>query len=163
MHAGTDALVLSVLRDPVPKTQSGSGSGTLCIGNDDPTAKRQLDLFEHQGISPRRVLPWNAYPWYVNRAPNAGELNAGAEVLRRLLDLTPQCRVLLLQGTLAVDAWRRMLKQSPTLAQDRGIEAVESIHPRRQALWTPDLAERQARLDKQQSAYARVAAIIDVG
>ncbi|MHA3019653.1 uracil-DNA glycosylase [Mycobacterium sp. BMJ-28] len=111
MHAGIDALVMSVLRDPGPKTQTASGSGFLCIENDDPTAERQLDLFEQHAISPRQVLPWNAYPWYINRAPNAGELNAGAEVLRRLLDLTPLCRVVLLQGTHAVDVWRRVLKQ----------------------------------------------------
>ncbi|MGU3500891.1 uracil-DNA glycosylase [Mycobacterium sp. C31M] len=163
MHGGTDALVLSVLRDPGPKTQLGSGSGFLCIENDDPTAERQLDLFEQHGISPRQVLPWNAYPWYINSAPNAGQLNDGATVLRRLLDLTPQCRVVLLQGTHAADVWRRVLKQSPTLAQERNLESVESIHPGRQALWTPDPAERQARLDKQMDAYARVAAIVNLG
>lgn len=160
MHGGIDALVLSILRDPGPKTQVGSGSGFLCIENDDPTAERQLQLFEQHGISPREVLPWNAYPWYVNRAPKAAELNAGADVLRRLLDLVPDCRVVLLQGTHAVDVWRRALKLSPTLSQDRSIEAVESIHPGRQALWTPDPGERQARVDKQTAAYARVAAII---
>ncbi|WP_217349434.1 uracil-DNA glycosylase [Mycobacteroides abscessus] len=161
MHAGIDALVVSVLRDPGPKTQEDTGSGFLCIENDDPTAERQLELFEQHSISVRQVLPWNAYPWYINRAPNAAELKAGAEVLYRLLNLAPDCRVILLQGTHAVDAWRRLLKQHPTFAQQRGIEAVESIHPGRQALWTADPAERQARLDKQQAAYQRVATIIN--
>ncbi|WP_421874631.1 uracil-DNA glycosylase [Mycolicibacterium wolinskyi] len=160
MHGGIDAQVLSVLRDPGPKTQLGSGSGFLCIENDDPTAERQLQLFEQHGISPRKVLPWNAYPWYVNRAPKAGELNAGAAVLLQLLDLVPTCCVVLLQGTHAVDVWHRMLKLSPTLPQERGIEAVESIHPGRQALWTPNPTERQARINKQTAAYARVAAMI---
>lgn len=160
IHGGTDALVLSILRDPGPKTQVGCGSGFLCIENDDPTAERQLELFERHGISPREVLPWNAYPWYINRAPNASELNAGAGVLRKLIDLLPQCRVVLLQGTHAVDVWRRVLKLGPTLQQDRNLEAVESIHPGRQALWTRDPAERQARINKQFAAYARVAAII---
>lgn len=161
MHAGIDALVVSVLRDPGPKTQEDTGSGFLCIENDDPTAERQLELFEQHGISARQVLPWNAYPWYINRAPNATELKAGADVLYRLLNLAPDCRVVLLQGTHAVDAWRRLLKQHPTLAHQRGIEAVESIHPGRQALWTADPAERQARLDKQQAAYRRVAKVIN--
>ncbi|MBN3458259.1 uracil-DNA glycosylase [Mycolicibacterium sp.] len=159
MHAGIDALVLSVLRDPGPKTQAGIGSGFLCIENDDPTAERQVELFEQHGISPRLVLPWNAYPWYINRAPNANELNAGADVLRRLIDLIPQCRVVLLQGTHAVDVWRRVLKQCPTLDQDRNIQSVESIHTGRQALWTPDPAKRQARIDKQKAAYALVSSI----
>jgi len=160
MHAGIDALVVSVLRDPGPKTQEDTGSGFLSVENDDPTAERQLELFEQHGISARQVLPWNAYPWYINRAPNTAELTAGADVLYSLLNLTPDCRVVLLQGTHAVDAWRRLLKQHPTFAQQRGIEAVESIHPGRQALWTADAAERQARLDKQQAAYRRVATII---
>lgn len=160
MHGGVDAQVLSILRDPGPRTQVGSGSGFLCIENDDPTAECQLQLFEQHGISPRKILPWNAYPWYVNRAPKADELTAGAAVLLKLLDLVPTCRVVLLQGTHAVDVWRRMLKLSPTLPQERGIETVESIHPGRQALWTPDPGERQARLDKQATAYARVAAIV---
>jgi hypothetical protein len=159
MHGGIDALVLSILRDPGPKTQAGSGSGFLCIENDDPTAERQLQLFEQYGISPRKVLPWNAYPWYINRAPNAGELNAGAAVLLKLLDLVPACRVVLLQGTHAVDVWRRVLKLSPALPHDRNIEVVESIHPGRQALWTPDPGERQARLDKQTAAFTRVGAL----
>lgn len=160
MHAGIDALVVSVLRDPGPKTQEDTGSGFLCIENDDPTAERQCELFEQNGISARQVLPWNAYPWYINRAPNATELKAGADVLYRLLNLAPDCRVVLLQGTHAVHAGRRLLKQHPTFAQQRDIEAVESIHPGRQALWTADPAERQVRLDKQQAAYRRVATII---
>lgn len=161
LHAGTDALVLSVLRDPGPKTQAGSGSGFLCIENDDPTAERQCELFEQHGISPRNVLPWNAYPWYINRAPKARELNDGADVLRKLTELIPQCRVVLLQGTHAADVWRRVLKLSPTLAKDPNIQAVECIHPGRQALWTRDPVQRQARLDKQQAAYARVATIVN--
>ncbi len=162
MHAGIDALVISVLRDPGPKTQEATGgSGFLCIENDDPTAERQLELFEQHGISARQVLPWNAYPWYIHRAPNATELTAGAEVLYSVLNLAPDCRVVLLQGTHAVDAWRRLLKQHPSLAHQRGIEAVESIHPGRQALWTADPVERQARLDKQHAAYRRVATVIN--
>jgi hypothetical protein len=39
MHGGIDARVLSVLRDPGPATQTGSGSGFLCVENDDPTAE----------------------------------------------------------------------------------------------------------------------------
>src|SRR5215211_5814233 len=40
-HGGVLARVLSVLRDPGPKTQDGVGSGFLCIENDDPTAELQ--------------------------------------------------------------------------------------------------------------------------
>lgn len=161
MHGGTDAVVISVLRDPGPKTQDGAGSGFLCIENDDPTAERQVELFELHGIPARSVLPWNAYPWYINRAPRASERAAGAAVLLKLVDLVPGCRVVLLQGNEAVDVWRRVLKLKPNLEQDRGIESVVSIHPGRQALWTADPAERQARLDKQHAAYKRVGEIVN--
>jgi hypothetical protein len=57
-----DARILSVVRDPGPMTREGSGSGFLCVENDDPTAETQCGLFEAYGISPRWVLPWNAYP-----------------------------------------------------------------------------------------------------
>jgi len=160
MHGGIDATVLSVLRDPGPKTQAVRGSGFLCIENDDPTAERQCELFEEYGIPPRSVLPWNAYPWYINRAPRAAERDAGAVVLGDLIDLLPRLRVVLLQGNDAADVWRRLLKRRPALSQERGIEVVESIHPGRQALWTPDPVEREARLAKQRHAFERVAAAL---
>jgi hypothetical protein len=98
LHGGVDAQVLSILRDPGPATPDGSGSGFLAIENDDPTAERQLLLFESVGSSPRQVLPWHAYPWYFNRKPTGAELDAGAEVIVELLELLPDLRVVLLQG-----------------------------------------------------------------
>jgi hypothetical protein len=44
MHGGVDARILSVLRDPGPMTREGSGSGFLCVENDDPTAETQCGL-----------------------------------------------------------------------------------------------------------------------
>jgi hypothetical protein len=163
IHGGVDAVVLTLLRDPGPKTQEDRGSGFLCIENDDPTAERQCELFDQYGISPRSVLPWNAYPWYINRAPRAVERDAGAVVLGELIDLMPRLRVVLLQGNDASDVWQRLLKRRPILGDDRAIEAIESIHPGRQALWTSDPAERQARLDKQKSAFEHVARILTTG
>jgi hypothetical protein len=83
LHGGVDAQVLSILRDPGPATQDESGSGFVAIENDDPTAERQVKLFESAGISPRQVLPWNAYPWYFTRQPTASELDAGARAEAR--------------------------------------------------------------------------------
>jgi hypothetical protein len=160
MHGGVDAEVLSLLRDPGPKTQNGVGSGFLCIENDDPTAERQCKLFEEFGISPRNVLPWNAYPWFINRAPRAVECDEGAIVLDDLLNLLPNLRVVLLQGNDAGSVWKRLLKRRPSLVKDRGLTVVESIHPSRQALWTPDPDQLAARLLKQRQAYEAVSAAI---
>ena len=156
IHGGVDARILSVLRDPGPKTQQGRGSGFLCVENDDPTAEAQLGLFAEFGISPRWVLPWNAYPWYIDRAPRAAEKDAGAEVLCDVIDLVPTLRVVLLQGNDAIDVWKRVVKLRPGLVHERNLAVVESIHPGRQSLWTADPVERQARKTKQRSAFQQV-------
>lgn len=160
LHGGIDATVLSVLRDPGPKTQEGTGSSFLCIENDDPTAERQWKLFSEFKIPPRQVLPWNAYPWYINRAPRAAERGQGAAVLEDLIDLLPDLSVVLLQGNDAIDTWRRVVKAHPKLVSARKLEVVESIHPGRQALWTRDPAQREARIAKQRKAFERVAAVL---
>jgi hypothetical protein len=157
MHGGINTRVLSVLRDPGPKTQDMGGSGFLCVENDDPTAENQAELFDRFGIQASDVLPWNAYPWYINRAPNAAELDAGAVVLLKLLPLVPALRVVLLQGRDAAAGWRRVVKKAPKLVADRRLTVLECIHPGRQALWTPDPAVRQQRLQQRDAAYARVA------
>lgn len=160
LHGGVNATVLSVLRDPGPKTQPGVGSSFLCIENDDPTAERQWNLFHKYGIPADQVLPWNAYPWYVNRAPRATERERGAAVLANLITLLPNLRAVLLQGNDAADTWRRLTKAHPTMITERGITVVESIHPGRQALWTNDPEQRQARLTKQAAAFEHIAATL---
>ncbi len=163
LHGGSDAVILSVLRDPGPKTQQGTGSGLLCIENDDPTAEAQCKLFDEYGISPRWVLPWNAYPWYINRKPRAAEKDVGAQVLCDLIGLTRNLRVVLLQGNDARDAWNRVAKLCPDLLETRMLEVIESIHPGPQSLWTNDPVERQARKDKQRRAFERMASVIQDG
>lgn len=143
-----------------PKTQDRTGSSFLCIENDDPTAERQCNLFQEYGIPADQVLPWNAYPWYVNRAPLAAERERGAAVLVDLMALLPNLRVVLLQGNDAADTWRRVTKAHPTMTTERGITVVKSIHPGRQALWTNDPEQRQSRLAKQSAAFEHVAATL---
>lgn len=130
LHGGIDARVLSILRDPGPKTlDDGGGSGFLCVENDDPTAETQAQLFSDRGIPLRTVLPWNAYPWYIDRKPRADELELGAEVLGRLVDLVPTLRVVLLQGKDAESVWKRLQKQRPSLqrnAFDRVAELLQA-------------------------------------
>lgn len=157
IHGGTKARVLSVLRDPGPKTRTEGGSGFLCVENDDPTAESQAELFVRFGIEASDVLPWNAYPWYINRAPTAAELEAGASVLIELLPLLPVLRVILLQGRDAAAGWRRVATKAPKLVGDKDLMVVECIHPSRQALWTSDPMVRQQRLDQRDAAYASVA------
>jgi len=159
-HGGTEARVLSVLRDPGPKTQDGTGSGFLCTENDDATAERQSAGFADVGIESRDTMPWNAYPWYINRAPNAEERRAGVMVLARLLGLLPRLEVVLLQGVDAQDSWRRLEKDHPQLIEQGGLEVVSTYHPSRQALWSPDPAVRAAREQQRLDSYQRVAKLL---
>ncbi|WP_019064683.1 uracil-DNA glycosylase [Streptomyces prunicolor] len=156
-HGGVDARVLSILRDPGPKTQDGSGSGFLCVENDDATAERQCTGFAEAGIDARDTTPWNAYPWYINRAPNAEERRAGVTVLARLLGLLPRLEVVLLQGVDAQDSWRRLEKTHPELVREARYEVVHTYHPGRQALWSPDPAVRAAREQQRHDSYQQVA------
>jgi hypothetical protein len=160
LHGGVDAQVLSILRDPGPATQDDSGSGFLAIENDDPTAERQVLLFESAGISPRQVLPWNAYPWYFNRKPTGAELDAGAQVIVELLELLPDLRVVLLQGRDAEAGWRKVARRLPKPIEERGVTVLATIHPGRQALFTPDRDERARRVAHQETTFARVGELI---
>ena len=84
LYGGINAELLSILRDPGPMTHADTkGSGFLCLENDDAAAERFATLVAEAGIAPERMVPWNAYPWYINRKPNASELAAGLEPLRR--------------------------------------------------------------------------------
>lgn len=65
MYGGIHARLLSVLRDPGPKTNvDRGGSGFLSMENDDATAERISGLFAEAGIEASEIVPWNAYPWY---------------------------------------------------------------------------------------------------
>ena len=157
MHAGVDAKVLSILRDPGPATRSGVGSGFLCTENDDQTAENQTNLFAEYGIDPRDVLPWNAYPWYINAAPGSAQLDAGADVLCDLVDMLPDLRAVLLQGEHAQKAWGRVVNRRPSLVHDRMLTVASCVHPGGRGLLARTPEQRQARLDKQRQAYELVA------
>jgi hypothetical protein len=158
-HGGVEARVLSLLRDPGPKTQEDQGSGFLCTENDDPTAAFQAEAFAVLGIKPRDVTPWNAYPWYINRAPKVAEMRAGTAPLRSLVGLMPQLRVVLLQGIHAQRAWSILTDANPDITRAR-VTVVSTYHPGRQALFHPDPEVRAARSEHRLRAYAQVAAVL---
>ena len=158
IYGGVDARVLSVFRDPGPATQVGSGSGMLSIENDDPSAERYATLLAEAGLRASELVPWNAYPWYINRKPSAAELDAGAEVLHRLIALMPRLRVVLLHGGDAQAGWRRFARRFPGTAD--GVMVVSSYHTSRQAFWHPDPAVRAERLAKLRSDLVAVVRLL---
>ena len=95
-------------------------------GFTEPTATIVWGFFVEQGIDPRRMVLWNAFPWHPyhpqkgllsNRTPKDDELGAGHQVLRRLLELG-QFRSVIAVGE----------KSAAQLAQ-LGIAAQKVRHP----------------------------------
>lgn len=145
MYGGVNARLLSILRDPGPKTQDTIGSGFLCMENDDATAENICKLFGDADIDPREIVPWNAYPWYINRKPNAAELEVGVEPLKRLIELIPGLKVIMLHGGDAHSGWKRLERRYPNLTSERGWHVIETYHPSRQAFWHKDPEVRSDR------------------
>lgn len=137
IHGGVRARVLWVLRDPGPAVvdPENDGAGFLCVENDDPTAARLCALLERARIDVGDTVPWNSYPWYVNRAPSAAEVRAGVDPLRRLLALLPDLQVVLLLGRHAQRSWELLLQSDPAAAM--GLDVLASRHPSRQAFIGP--------------------------
>lgn len=153
IYGGIHARLLSLLRDPGPKTRRGKGSGFLSMENDDPTAERISNLFSSAAIGAREIVPWNVYPWYINRQPSREELIRGLEPLRKLLDLTPHVVVVMLQGGDAKRGWRLFASRHGDLLEQRKFKVIETYHTSRQAFWHRDPSVRQARLRDLETSF----------
>lgn len=160
LHGGIEARALSILRDPGPATRDETGSGFICVENNDGSAELQARLLERSGVSAFDLLPWNAYPWYINRAPTADELSAGVHTIAHLLVLAPRLRVVLLQGADAERAWRRLLAIAPSIERDRGLTIIRTFHPSPQALFVRDPEERATRVKRREDAFLELATLL---
>jgi hypothetical protein len=157
---GIDALALSISRDPGPKAGGIKGSGFLSIENDDPSAERMGKFLREAGIDYGQVVPWNAYPWYINSDPTAAQLIAGVEPLRNLIGLMPRLRVVILHGTAAAKGWKLFLRQHRDLVERRRIVWLATYHTSRQALQTPDRVERELREASIRNTFALAASVM---
>lgn len=153
MHGGVNARLLSVLSDPGRMTRENGGSGFLCMENDDPTAEKISKLFAEAGIYACDVLPWNAYPWYINRTPKPVELQIGIEPLKHIIDLLPALRVVMLHGVSAHKGWKKLTRQYPDLVAVRGLHVIETYHPSPQAFRHPDPGVRASRHEDLHEAF----------
>lgn len=156
LHGGVNARMLSVLRDPGPKTRDEVGSGMLCIENNDQSAEIQFGLMAGAGLTPVDFIPWNAYPWYINAKPTRQQISRASPTLTGLIDLLPELRVILLQGNDAMNAWRVALEAQPDLRR-RKFAVVETYHPSAQALRSSDPQERARRIQHRIDAWKTVA------
>ncbi|WP_373069630.1 uracil-DNA glycosylase [Gemmatimonas sp.] len=113
---GVEAGIVLPYQDPgkMTSTEHG-GSGFLGCENDDPSAQLVGECLDAAGLNPRRVTPWNAYPWFL---PDQGGLNTrmvkeGLEPLRQLLGLLRDGHTVVTGGTKAHDSWRRFTEEFP--------------------------------------------------
>lgn len=88
-------------------------------GFTEPTATIVWGFLADQGIDPRRVVLWNAFPWHPyqpgkgllsNRTPSDEELAAGHELLLQLLDLGRFAQVIAIGEKSAVQLARLGVK-----------------------------------------------------
>lgn len=160
MYRGVEAPALVILRDPGPKAGGAKGSGFLCVENDDQTAERFWHFLDEARIDHGDMVPWNAYPWYINAKPKAVQLAAGVEPLRRIIELMPRLRVVLLLGVDAKVAWRLLVAANGDLVRARRIDVLETHHPSRQALQHPDAVERGRREEHIRSTLSKAARLL---
>lgn len=161
IYGGINSKLLSILRDPGPKTQlQDNGSGFLCLENDDATAEKMCELIAEAGIDVSEIVTWNAYPWYINRAPNAAEIKAGIEPLKKLIDLLPNLQVVILHGGTAHNSWKRLTRSFPNIVEERRLCIIETYHTSRQAFWHPDEEVREARRQHLRDSLHRAAFIL---
>ena len=110
-HKGLDAEM--VFRDLAP--QRTSRPELRPAGFTEPTATIVWGFLVEQGLDPRSLVLWNAFPWHPyqpqkgllsNRTPNDDELQAGHQVLRQMLDLGRFRRVVAIGEKSAAQLWQ---------------------------------------------------------
>jgi hypothetical protein len=160
LYGGVNARLLSVLRDPGPKTQDEVGSGFICMENDDQTAEALYSYYKVAGIASRDIMPWNAYPWYINKKPLSSQLKAGAETIAQLLALLKHVQVVMLHGNEAHRAWNYLPELSKQLVITRNIEVIKTFHPSRMAFIHRDPNIVAARRQHVIDAFHKAASIL---
>ncbi|MFC3960565.1 uracil-DNA glycosylase [Nocardia jiangsuensis] len=156
VYGGTEARVLSLFRDPGPRTRSGQqSSGLLSLENDDQAAERYLEFFQTSGLRIGDLITWNAYPWYTTRKPSTADIDRGIAPLEQVIALLPKLKVVLAHGLDAQAAWRRFERQHPEVASK--LIVIPTYHTSKQALFTQDEAVRAQREDKLRSDFAKAA------
>jgi hypothetical protein len=118
-HGGTNATIVSMMQDPGKMTaRKHGGSGFIGVENDDPTAELMAECMDQAGVAQSAILPWNAYPWYLDDQGNvtAARREQGIRALRRLLAIVPEAHTVVTHGKVAHDTWHRFARQHPAAA-----------------------------------------------
>ena len=160
IYGGKSARILSILSDPGRKADE---SGFLSIENNDATAERMYQILDLTGIDPENMMPWNAYPWFINRKPTFEELEGGLTPLCRLIALTRDLRVVLLHGGTAHRSWDLLAERHKDLIRELKIEVIDTYHTGSQAFRHEVVAVREARAQHIHNALRMAALILREG
>jgi hypothetical protein len=126
-YGGIKAEAILLYQDPGNGTDaSKGGSGFLSYQNDDPSAGLACECLEQAGLSPKRLISWNAYPWYITGGPTVAGQAAAADALAEVIALLPRLRVVVLHGKVAQDAWPKLALRHPAVA--RGLRTFDTFH-----------------------------------
>ncbi|HEX8834538.1 MAG TPA: uracil-DNA glycosylase, partial [Abditibacteriaceae bacterium] len=103
---GIYARALFLFEAPGPKAV---GSKFISRNNPDPTARNFCTLSQEAAINRRGTVCWNTVPWYVGdgtriRAVEKEDIRQSFPYFKRLLELLPHLRVLVLCGKKAQSA-----------------------------------------------------------
>lgn len=162
LYGGINAKLLSILRDPGPKTQNNDkGSGFICMENDDQTAEALYNYYKAADISAVDVVPWNAYPWYINKEPSSSQLKEGSETISHLLTMLKNLRVVMLHGNAAHKAWDYLPEKIKEVVSSRNIEVIKTFHTSRMAFISKDPDEVLRRKMHITESFQKAAFIIN--
>ncbi len=108
-EAGVNATILLLMQAPGRKAalRAEGGSRFVSADNDDPTADNLWNLLRESDLDRAQdIVTWNVVPWYVERTKvGSKDLAEARPALRRLIELLPKLRVVVLLGNDARDAW----------------------------------------------------------
>lgn len=128
LDGGIGARVLFLLEKPGRMTATSGligrriGSGFISRDNDDQTAEAIYTFMCCANLPRHETVIWNVVPWWnKTRAIDKNELREGIEQLRRLVELLPKLRTVVLVGKRAQRARPHLVVSS--------VEILESDHP----------------------------------
>jgi hypothetical protein len=125
---GAHARVL-VLREE-PRCLAGEGSGFVSIDNNDLAAQHTSLAYAASGLDYANAVHWNVVPWWIRNpamTTTTGLRTVLAQTrrvrgeMRRMLELLPEVKVVLLLGKEAERAWRTI--------EARGLVVLTAPHP----------------------------------
>jgi hypothetical protein len=132
-YGGIEAEAILLYQEPGNGTDaSKGGSGFLSYQNDDPSAGLACECLQEAGLSPKRLISWNAYPWYITGGPTVAGQDAAADALAEVIALLPRLRVVVLHGKAAQAAWPKFALRHPVAA--RGIRTFDTFHTSAQGI-----------------------------